>query len=1016
MIKTWLFCSCRIALMLGIIFVFAVVALVAYGPDLSFTRAHIATKIKQAVHANAVQISDVKLVWQAGPAIDVGRVDLDAASFSVHGSHAFATFNIFDLFMLRTVPELTLTGGEFIVNLDAKQDQASEPVNMITKLEDVNITWILHDEQQSIKHVNVLVAPFAEYISFKADGVRFSASMDKQQLPQHIKLQASNFSGLPKSWQAYVSGLNHVDFLADMTSEQTWDWQLQTDATQGLIAVDKVHFRLPFQHLNLQGNVDLNVDEGMELQALNIDQFKWKDGDNFGDFKIKWSNDVMHVDALDGSISMPLLWSWLWMLGDDEWHDWLNSMHDGRIRDVRATLDLDWVDPLHSAPTYDNLIAMTYHVEAQGSDVDIALGLAGDFLYGLEGRVLVDENHLQADVSRAVLQDGIATGQGKYRIGWDTLIMQIQATGKGDVGRLHTWLDADSAKGLHWGESPARADINMVWDAHKTEPDTTIVVLKPHQGQWHLNYNHIPIAVAGGTATWDFQKGLMLEHMPVELPWFKGDFSMFLDKYKDWSPQTITLDATAPLAALTQAFVLPITNPTGLTKFHLNYEQGAWRGKLDLSENDWDNFAGYDKEGAEELIVPFQGKPLGKGLLPIHIDEVSSKHEDGFSFDASILIDSDTLNFKFKDVNTPAFRGDFTLSMPLDNKLAWALDVDSTFMDKPVLTSYLKERGGADAFTRPWSVHAKLAWVEWEKSYAQNVQLNFSSGKQSIGDVSAEYLISGETNLQNAKASFTLNGQGNYNLHLLEAYGAGQKLQASGSVQVQKDGTLKWQGLALMGGEFGTLMEQAELDKLFQEGDMSAVFLGHGEFKEGEPWWRKMKGSFKLKVNDGRILEGGTLTHLLAAISLVDLPKYLIFDRGDVVGVGLKYDKLQVEGLFNGNLLNIDNLAFLSSALDAGGKGTVDLAKGDLDIIMVARPWQNIEVFVSKIPLLGSILTGKDASVLRKVYRIHGPASDALVDEVDPESVGLPSNGYLEDLFTPSKWFEPRKKAQVKEE
>ena len=362
MIKTWLLCSCRIALMLGIIFVLAVVGLVAYGPDLSFTRAHIATKIKQAVHANTVQISDVKLVWQAGPAVDVGQVDIDAPSFSIHGSHAFATINPFDLLLFRIVPELTLAGGEFALNLDATQEQVSKPVNMTTKLDDVNITWILHGEQQSIEHVSALVMPFAEYISVKADGIDFSVSLNAQQLPQHIKLQASNFSGLPQSWKAHVSGLHQLDFSADMTSEQTWNWQLETDATQGLIAADEVHFRLPFQHLKLQGNVNLSLEEGMQLQALNIDQFKWKDGDNFGDFKLKWSDNVMHVDALDGSTSMPLLWSWLWMLGEGDWHDWLNSMHSGRIRDVRATLDLDWVDPLHTVPTYDNLIAMTYHV------------------------------------------------------------------------------------------------------------------------------------------------------------------------------------------------------------------------------------------------------------------------------------------------------------------------------------------------------------------------------------------------------------------------------------------------------------------------------------------------------------------------------------------------------------------------------------------------------------------------------------------------------------------------------
>jgi len=50
---------------------------------------------------------------------------------------------------------------------------------------------------------------------------------------------------------------------------------------------------------------------------------------------------------------------------------------------------------------------------------------------------------------------------------------------------------------------------------------------------------------------------------------------------------------------------------------------------------------------------------------------------------------------------------------------------------------------------------------------------------------------------------------------------------------------------------------------------------------------------------------------------------------------------------------------------------------------------------------------------LRKVYRIHGPASDAQVDEVQPEDVGLPKSGYLEDLFSPGQWFQSKQQEKV---
>ena len=167
-----------------------------------------------------------------------------------------------------------------------------------------------------------------------------------------------------------------------------------------------------------------------------------------------------------------------------------------------------------------------------------------------------------------------------------------------------------------------------------------------------------------------------------------------------------------------------------------------------------------------------------------------------------------------------------------------------------------------------------------------------------------------------------------------------------------------------------------------------------------------MDGSFRLRVNEGRVMEGGTLTHLLAAMSLVDLPRYLIFHRKDVVGNGLLYDKMQIEAAFDENNLRIKQLAFKSSALAAGGYGDVDLSKGEIDMLLIARPWQNIEAIVGSIPLLGYVLTGEDKSFLRKVYHIHGPASNAAVVEISPQDAGLPSSGLLENLFTlPSRWF-----------
>ncbi len=1005
MFKFCLFRGCRIALMLVTLAIIGFISVFYYSPDVGFFEHYVEQKLKANLSAKKVDVSTVKISWDSGPVISLGEVNIDADRLSIQKSQIKLSYSIFHFFRGSFAPELHISGGNLVFDFDAERKQKSQPVDVLTVLSDVRISWIYKQEEQVFEHVNASVLPYATHVFFKSDGVDLYAALDVHQRPTLLRLKMTDFSGLPKSWRVYVNGLKTLDLNIQDDSDTTWAWQLKTRADKGLVAIDEIHFKLPFHQLDAQGTIQFKATDAVSLASFQAHDLHWQDGDNFGDFKLKWLNDSLHIDALDGSTTMPMLWSWLWMLGDEEWHDWLNSMHYGRLKDVRAELDLHWATPLISTPNHQDIMDMTYHVTTKAMDADISLGLAGDSLYHAYADVEIDENQLQAKVSKAELNKDMGSVSGDYKITWHTLIMDVHAKGHVDVGKLHHWLDPESAKALHWGQAPASARLEMAWNARKTEPDKTIIHLEPAQKPWLLKPKGIPISVIKGVAVWDFKHGIDLKHLKVNSPWLKGEVSMVLNNDKVWPLQTLHLSGNAPLAKLTDQISLPIVEPKGEAQVNINYERGVWFDDLNLTKARWQNFAGYKKTTAENISFAFKGKSTGPDLLPFQVSQFSSTHPQ-LSFESEIDVDKDKVDFTFHDVNTPALRGAFRVLVPFNTSFAWGIEAKADFIDQPLFTQYLKSRGGSDSFTRPWSVFADVKRVEWEKSYAEHVHLKFSSDRESVGEITAQQLISGDLKLKNLSANFSINHTGKYDLHLLKAQGSDQTLQASGTVIAQKDGSLKWQGMALMDGQFGTLMRQAELDQLFQDGEITALFLGQGEFKDGEPWWRKMKGDFRLRVDKGRIMEGGTLTHLLAAISLVDLPKYLIFQRGDVISKGLSYDKMQIEADFDANILNIKELAFLSSALDAGGKGKVDLATGKMDVLLVARPWQNIEAIVGHIPLLGTVLTGQDKSFLRKVYHIHGLASDAEVDEVSPEEAGLPRSGLLEDLFSlPSKWF-----------
>ena len=968
---------------------------------------YIETKLKTTLHAQQVDITQVQLAWHAGPVLDIGHVDIIAPSFFVKQAIVQVSYSFFDMLLGSLAPEIIIQDGKIGFDMDVKSKHAFKPLNVKFTLTNMQLSWLYKHEKQKLYNVNIYVKPLAQDVLVHAKGLMVHVVLNENYLPKLVRLNIEDFSSLPASWMSYTQGLSAVHFNIQQQGKLAWQWDINIQGDNGLVAVDEVHLRVPFEHFIAQGDVALQQGEPFALQELDVNTLQWKANDGFVDAKLTWENDKLHLQVLDAATTMPKLWSWLWMLGGKGWHAWLAGMQHGRIENIRGTLDLPWSKPLTLGLAQARFSDMTYHVTTQVSEADIALGLTDDYLYHVAADVEVDEQKLHAVIHQADLNGGIGLVSGDYKITWKTLLMEINAQGVADVGKLHTWLVPESAQALHWGKAPAKAEVQMLWYATQAEPEKTIVHFYPDGQTWTLKPNGVALKVHAGMAIWDYNRGLDLDMMQVSTPWFEGEFSMFLDKQQAWALDNLSLTGVAPLANLAADFMLPIVKPQGETTFVLGFSDKQWKATLDFQKNTWRSFAGFAKPKYDELVLNLAGKPKAEGLLPIYFHQMQVKH-DGFNIDGNLTIEHDKLDFNFEHITTALIEGQMRLLMPLNSRLPWGIESNTSFLNQKLIHPYIisEQPSSNEQPSRPWQIFASTKTLLWDESTIKDVQIQFNSDTQSTGVITATSADIGASHLQNIETSFTMLEHGKIDLHYLQADGSDQHVMISGSVNPKPDETFAWQGLALMSGKFGTLMKQAELDQLFKEGNMQSLFLGSGEFKQGEPWWRGMKGSLRLRVDDGRILEGGTLTHLLAAISLVDLPKYLIFQRGDVVGEGLFYDKLQIEAEFNAEVLDIKQLALTSSALDAGGKGKVNLDTGDLDILLIARPWQNIEAIVGGIPLLGFVLAGEDKSFLRKVYRIHGPASDAAVDELNPEDAGLPQSGLLETLFSlPSRWF-----------
>ncbi|HXH64235.1 MAG TPA: AsmA-like C-terminal domain-containing protein, partial [Mariprofundaceae bacterium] len=286
-------------------------------------------------------------------------------------------------------------------------------------------------------------------------------------------------------------------------------------------------------------------------------------------------------------------------------------------------------------------------------------------------------------------------------------------------------------------------------------------------------------------------------------------------------------------------------------------------------------------------------------------------------------------------------------------------------------------------------------------------KLQLASSTNSIGVFDAENVETGGMNIRNVHAVFTLPGSGAIDLRQCLGQIEQEKIELSAEMTPLQSGPgMRWRGYAFVSGDFGHLLKRAGISERFLHGDMRLLFAGQGMLNKDKPWWQGLDGRLRLRVDQGRIMEGGTLTKLLAAMNLLDLPKLFIGQRGDLTGPGMMYDRLQMESTMHEQEVQVHKIALRSPAMDLAGNGRLTLDNDNIDIILIARPFQNLDAILSKIPLLRDLLGGGSYTLMRQVYWMHGPFTNATVEQIPPEKAGLAPPGLVESLLSlPERWF-----------
>ena len=152
---------------------------------------------------------------------------------------------------------------------------------------------------------------------------------------------------------------------------------------------------------------------------------------------------------------------------------------------------------------------------------------------------------------------------------------------------------------------------------------------------------------------------------------------------------------------------------------------------------------------------------------------------------------------------------------------------------------------------------------------------------------------------------------------------------------------------------------------------------------------RSALGAVKLKVEDGTIRKFATLSKIF---SILNVSQLLKFQLPDMVSGGMPYNKITGDFAIKDGAASTQNLYLDSNAINLSAVGKLDLVKNELDLSIGVRPLQTVDKVVSRIPIVGWVLTGKDKSLITTYFEAKGPIDDPRVTAVPVKSL---ANGVL---------------------
>lgn len=170
-----------------------------------------------------------------------------------------------------------------------------------------------------------------------------------------------------------------------------------------------------------------------------------------------------------------------------------------------------------------------------------------------------------------------------------------------------------------------------------------------------------------------------------------------------------------------------------------------------------------------------------------------------------------------------------------------------------------------------------------------------------------------------------------------------------------------------------------------------------------------LSGSANVMITKGLIKNPSVMIKILDFLSLQK-----IFEQRppDLRDEGLYFESISADALIENGVLRSENFIMRSPVLNAVAEGSADIPNKYANFMLFAQPHGTIDSLVSKVPIIGYIITGENKSIVAYPFDVKGAFTDPDVTYVPFETMEGGLAGLIKRIFlTPARLFDKMDKA-----